>query len=174
MVYEQVFRELPYPVALVDGDLTVRDATPSFAERLGVAVDGLVGARLTVDESREEGADERAGGTGPRRGLAAVGHGRRAEVTIRPVAGHAESLSLVTVEEAADGRLAELLDSLRALKHELNNPLTGALGNINLLLRRGDLDDRARRRLMTAEQEIKKVSLLVMRLSELAPVSGRK
>jgi signal transduction histidine kinase len=69
---------------------------------------------------------------------------------------------------AAEERIDALMLSIRRIRHEINNPLTGALGNINLLLRREDLDEKTRRRLTTAEQEMKKISEIVTRLAELA------
>src|SRR6185436_17996936 len=44
-----------------------------------------------------------------------------------------------------------------------------ALGNINLLLRRDDLEEKMRRRLTVAEREMKKIGQIVIRLAELAP-----
>jgi nitrogen-specific signal transduction histidine kinase len=67
----------------------------------------------------------------------------------------------------ADERIEALMLSIRRIRHEINNPLTGALGNINLLLRRDDLDEKTRRRLTTAEQEMKKISEIVARLADL-------
>lgn len=170
MVYESVFRQLPYPLALVDAELTIRDATAAFAETFGSTVGRLVGTPLEL----EPGNDGLVSAARPFDGVVALEPGLEVAVSLRPVEGHEGALALVTVGTPGDPRMAELVRSLRSLKHEMNNPLTGALGNINLLLRRGDLDERARHRLTTAEQEIKKVSLLVMRLSELAPFSETK
>jgi signal transduction histidine kinase len=87
----------------------------------------------------------------------------------------AQSMAVVHVAEASansSNALAEIQSAIREIRHEINNPLTGALGNINLLLRRDDLDEKTRKRLTTAEQEIKKVSLIVLKLADLAPRGG--
>ena len=48
-------------------------------------------------------------------------------------------------------RLDEVIDLVAHIRHEINNPLTGVLGQAQLLLRE-DLSDRARKRAQTIEQ----------------------
>lgn len=48
-------------------------------------------------------------------------------------------------------RLEEVTDLVARIRHEINNPLTGVLGQAQLLLRE-DLSDRARKRAQTIEQ----------------------
>jgi PAS domain S-box-containing protein len=172
VLYEALFRLLPFGIAVIDHNLVVCDVNDAFATLTGMTRQTLIGAPFVIDF-------DPAGRDGVRRAIldvrdhvthARIAPGRAVTVTIRPFAEEGRALAVATVEEL-DGdsaQLAEIYRSLREIKHEMNNPLTGALGNITLLLRRGDLDDKARRRLATAEQEIKKVSLLVARLSELA------
>ena len=50
-----------------------------------------------------------------------------------------------------EARLAELAELASHVRHEINNPLTGLLGQTQLLLRE-DLSDTARRRVETIEQ----------------------
>jgi signal transduction histidine kinase len=62
-------------------------------------------------------------------------------------AGGGESRRLVAEYEA---RLAEVAELAAHVRHEINNPLTGLLGQAQLLLRE-DLSDTARRRVETIE-----------------------
>lgn len=48
-------------------------------------------------------------------------------------------------------RLEEVADLVARVRHEINNPLTGVLGQAQLLLRE-DLSDRARKRAQTIEE----------------------
>jgi signal transduction histidine kinase len=48
-------------------------------------------------------------------------------------------------------QLDEVIDLVAHIRHEINNPLTGVLGQAQLLLRE-DLSDRARKRAQTIEQ----------------------
>jgi signal transduction histidine kinase len=56
--------------------------------------------------------------------------------------------SLITEQEA---KLAEITDLVAHVRHEINNPLTGVLGQAQLLLRE-ELSETARRRVETIEQ----------------------
>jgi signal transduction histidine kinase len=48
-------------------------------------------------------------------------------------------------------RLNEVAELVAHIRHEINNPLTGVLGQAQLLLRE-DLSDRARKRVQTIEE----------------------
>jgi signal transduction histidine kinase len=171
--YEALFRQLPVAMALVDVELTICDATDAFALRSGASVDALVGTRLSGTGREDEIARAVLEGRGLQLEPASDGGGG---VRVHPVRADDRLLSVVVFDGggAADpDQLRTVFSSIRTIKHEINNPLTGALGNINLLLRRDDLDEKTRRRLTTAEQEIKKVSQLVVRLAELAPSQRR-
>jgi signal transduction histidine kinase len=170
---------MPLPVALVDRDLVVYDASDAYAETAGATLSSLLGARLAVEFA--DGDMERAReavGTGAAFEADAVARGSVAvRVRLEALDGDDRALAFLQPAAEADGessRLVELLGAIRTIKHEINNPLTGALGNINLLLRRTDLDEKTRRRLATAEQEIKKASQIVLRLADLEPSSTPK
>lgn len=172
VLYKILFQQLPIPVAIVDSDLVIRDANAGFAALSGAAPEDILGAKVALEIATEAGGDatRRAIDEGRELLTTAVLGGRRVTLTIRGLGGP-ERLALAAVIESSggDGRVEELQRAIRSIKHEMNNPLTGALGNITLLMRRPDLDEKSRRRLATAAQELKKVSDLVIQLSELAP-----
>jgi len=66
-------------------------------------------------------------------------------------------------------RLSAIVETAVAVNHEVNNPLTAILGNVQLLLlKRNDLDDDLRAKLKTIEAsalKIKEVTQRLMRLS---------
>jgi signal transduction histidine kinase len=160
-------------MALVDFELTIFDATDAFALRRGAAAGSLVGTKLDGLGRTDEIA--RAVQEGRSASFEPDGDGRGG-VRVHPIRLDDRLLALVIPDgggEAGADQLQSVFASIRTIKHEINNPLTGALGNINLLLRRDDLDEKTRRRLTTAEQEIKKVSQLVVKLAEIAPSPRR-
>jgi signal transduction histidine kinase len=63
--------------------------------------------------------------------------------------GHDEGLRALVVE--CEARLTEIADLVAHVRHEINNPLTGVLGQAQLLLRE-ELSQSARRRVETIEQ----------------------
>jgi signal transduction histidine kinase len=166
---------MPLPVALVDRDLLVHDASETYAEIAGAGLPSLLGAPLAVvfaaDDAVERARRAVAEGARFEGWGATVPSGFAVRVRIEALDGEdRRALALISLESERDAtRLAELYAAIRAIKHEINNPLTGALGNITLLLRRADLDEKTRRRLATVEQELKKVNHVVLRLSDLAP-----
>lgn len=173
--YQALFRRLPLAAAVVDENLTVRDANEAYAAMAGGAV---AGARLAVFfEPATTDGDPRDNVRSAIKGCEAFacdGHSgdRHVRIEIAPLTVDGEPLAVVLLVDLGDGgesQLEEIQSAIRTIKHEINNPLTGALGNINLLLRRTDLDEKTRKRLSTAEQEIKKVAQIVQRLADLAP-----
>ncbi len=164
------------PVALVDGDLVVHDASEAYADMSGKDLPSLLGMPLAVVFANgDEGASARAAAAAGERyhcDAASIG-GLPVHLDVDPIEDDEGARALVVLTPAKNGGDTATADDLRAairvIKHEINNPLTGALGNINLLLRRSDLDEKTRRRLATAEREIKKVGQIVVRLAELAP-----
>ena len=64
-----------------------------------------------------------------------------------------------------EGRLTEIADLVAHVRHEINNPLTGVLGQAQLLLR-SELDDVARRRVETIEQLASRIRDTVARLRD--------
>jgi signal transduction histidine kinase len=70
--------------------------------------------------------------------------------------------SLIAEYEA---RLAEIADLVAHVRHEINNPLTGVLGQAQLLLRE-ELSPSARRRVETIEQLATRIRDTVARLRD--------
>ena len=78
-------------------------------------------------------------------------------------------------EAAAGGaRLQEIVDLTARVRHEINNPLTGLIGQAQLLLRE-ELSDTARRRVQTIEQLANRIRDTVASLREIQtpPASAR-
>ena len=63
-----------------------------------------------------------------------------------------------------EARLNEAAELVAHVRHEINNPLTGLIGQAQLLLR-GELSDAARRRVQTIEQLATRIKETVARLS---------
>lgn len=79
--------------------------------------------------------------------------------------------SLLAEQEA---RLTEIADLVAHVRHEINNPLTGVLGQAQLLLRE-ELSESARRRVETIEQLAGRIRDTVAQLREVqrpSPVFG--
>jgi signal transduction histidine kinase len=70
--------------------------------------------------------------------------------------------SLIVQHEA---RLTEIADLVAHVRHEINNPLTGVIGQAQLLLRE-ELSDTARRRVETIEQLAGRIRDTVAQLRE--------
>lgn len=64
-----------------------------------------------------------------------------------------------------EARLTEVADLVARVRHEINNPLTGVLGQAQLLLRE-ELSESARRRVETIEQLARRITDTVARLRE--------
>ena len=192
MIHQTLFKLVPCRVALVNTELVVQDASQACAKFVGAAVEELVGRslleRLTLEAGAAGARDDlrRAIAEGREsQYAAALASGGASEQPFRlrmiPLADGGQRFGLVHIDDQREGQLAaggerleSILDAIRTIKHDINNPLTGALGNINLLLRRDDLDEKTRRRLTVAEQEMKKISQIVVRLSNLAPPQGEQ
>jgi signal transduction histidine kinase len=175
-----LFRLTPCPLLLVDEALTVRSVSMTCEKLFGVEPRTLDGAPFpdqflaSIGESTPRESVARA--LADREEVRfkamlrdAAGGEAPLECRVIPVDDDGSACALVSFAVgAAEERIESLMLSIRRIRHEINNPLTGALGNINLLLRRDDLDEKTRRRLTTAEQEMKKISEIVSRLAELA------
>lgn len=74
----------------------------------------------------------------------------------------AEMNALIAAYEAKMDEVAELITRVR---HEINNPLTGVLGQAQLLLRE-DLTERARKRAETIEEQAVRMRDIVAQLRE--------
>ena len=62
-------------------------------------------------------------------------------------------------------RLDEIADLITRVRHEINNPLTGVLGQAQLLLRE-DLSESARRRVTTIEEQAIRIRDIVAQLRQ--------
>jgi len=82
------------------------------------------------------------------------------------VAGEEERLRAVVAEYEA--RLAEFAELAARARHEINNPLTGLIGQAQLLLRE-ELSDAARRRVQTIEQLANRIRDTVASLRQIQP-----
>ncbi len=81
-----------------------------------------------------------------------------------PQAGQTEQhLRRLLAEQEA--RLTEIADLVAHVRHEINNPLTGVLGQAQLLLRE-ELSESARRRVVTIEQLAGRIRDTVAQLRE--------
>lgn len=77
---------------------------------------------------------------------------------------------LQTVIAEYDARLDEVADLVARVRHEINNPLTGVLGQAQLLLRE-ELNDKARKRAQTIEELAIRLRDIVGQLREVQKVS---
>ena len=82
----------------------------------------------------------------------------------RPSDPAEEQLSRVVGE--CEARLAEYAELAAHVRHEINNPLTGLIGQAQLLLRE-ELSDTARRRVQTIEQLANRIRDTVASLREI-------
>jgi signal transduction histidine kinase len=78
-------------------------------------------------------------------------------------ASSSEELSAVIANYEA--KLDEVADLITRVRHEINNPLTGVLGQAQLLLRE-DLNDRARKRAETIEELAIRIRDIVAQLRQ--------
>ena len=58
---------------------------------------------------------------------------------------------------AAEARVKEIVELAARVRHEINNPLTGIIGQAQLLLRDETLGEEARRRVKTIEELAKRI-----------------
>lgn len=79
-----------------------------------------------------------------------------------------ERLRALSAEHEA--RMDEVADLITRVRHEINNPLTGVLGQAQLLLRE-DLSDRARKRAETIEALAIRIRDIVAQLRQVQKTS---
>ena len=82
-----------------------------------------------------------------------------------------ENIRLVIAEYEA--RLTEIAELAARVRHEINNPLTGLIGQIQLLLRE-DLSEVARRRVEMIEQLATRIRDTVAKLREVQRPNSSK
>jgi len=86
------------------------------------------------------------------------------------------SVKSITTDDAAaekiralvadyEARMDEVADAITRVRHEINNPLTGVLGQAQLLLRE-ELSDKARHRVETIEQLAIRIRDIVAQLRQ--------
>lgn len=76
-----------------------------------------------------------------------------------------ETQRLKTQIEQYENRIDEIADLVSRIRHEINNPLTGILGQAQLLLRE-ELNDKARQRAETIEQLARRLAKTVADLRQ--------
>jgi len=89
-----------------------------------------------------------------------------------PKSADSES-ELKTVTAGYEAKLNEIAEVVARVRHEINNPLTGVLGQAQLLLRE-DLNERARKRAQTIEELAIRLRDIVGQLRKIQrPVDSR-
>jgi len=81
-------------------------------------------------------------------------------------AAHDEEQHLRRAIAEREARLAEFAELAARVRHEINNPLTGLIGQAQLLLRE-ELSESARRRVQTIEQLANRIRDTVASLREI-------
>lgn len=76
-----------------------------------------------------------------------------------------------TGETNSQAKLDEVAELITRVRHEINNPLTGVLGQAQLLLRE-DLSDKARKRVETIEQLAMRIRDIVAQLRQVQKSSN--
>ncbi len=79
-----------------------------------------------------------------------------------------EEVSLRRIIADYERRLTEAADLVAHVRHEINNPLTGIMGQAQLMLRE-ELSDSARRRVVTIEHLAGRIRDTVAELRDLQP-----
>ena len=84
-----------------------------------------------------------------------------------PTATHVDlsSQEVTALVAEYERKLDEVADLITRVRHEINNPLTGVLGQAQLLLRE-DLSDRARKRAQTIEELAARIRDIVAQLRQ--------
>ena len=102
-----------------------------------------------------------------------------ASITLAVVARHGSPLAEENQEQIGErlnkARLDAVMETAVTVNHEINNPLTAALGNVQLLLMKGDeLDPDVRKKLEVVEKsamQIRDVTQRLLRLTEARSVT---
>lgn len=82
------------------------------------------------------------------------------------IASNKDNRSVTEVVADYEAQLDNVADLVARVRHEINNPLAGILGQAQLLLRE-ELDDKARRRAETIEQLATRLRDVVGQLREI-------
>jgi signal transduction histidine kinase len=92
---------------------------------------------------------------------------RAAEISLE---GYDPEEKLRTIVAAYETRLDEVAEMITRVRHEINNPLTGVLGQAQLLLRE-ELSDKARKRVQIIEELAVRLRDIVAQLRQVQKVS---
>ena len=88
------------------------------------------------------------------------------------IANNSDDRSVAEVIAEYEAQLEDVAELVARVRHEINNPLAGILGQAQLLLRE-DLNDKARRRAETIEQLATRLRDVVAQLREIQrPIKG--
>lgn len=88
------------------------------------------------------------------------------------IANDSDARSVAKVVAEYEARLDDVAELVARVRHEINNPLAGILGQAQLLLRE-ELNDKARRRAETIEQLATRLRDVVAQLRQIQrPVKG--
>src|SRR3982751_5413764 len=99
VLYKAIFRRIPVPVALVDRDLVVEDASEAYARLAGAELPSLLGAPLAVVFPNGDvvaGARSAAGGGAGFAGDGSVAGGTVVHVRVEPIDGEARGLAMIS------------------------------------------------------------------------------
>jgi signal transduction histidine kinase len=93
------------------------------------------------------------------------------ETQSEPVTTEAQLRAVIAVHEA---RLDEIAELVARVRHEINNPLTGVLGQAQLLLRE-ELTEKVRKRVQTIEEmaiRLRDITAELREVQKAVPASG--
>ena len=75
--------------------------------------------------------------------------------------------------ERMDDATRAMFDLVREVRHDLNGPLTSALGNVQLMLEDPNIVDReVRESLGDIEADLRRLAVMIRRLTEIRPPDG--
>ena len=189
--YRTLFLDLPIAVFVLDESARIQSLNPAATRLAGRAEADLAGQRLSQlmhpnerDAVERLIAEARAGRTPPRREVRIVqpdGAERVGGFTIAPLEREGGGSMLAVVRDMThEDRLRQNLIQtekmaamgllLSGIAHELNNPLAGARGAIQLAL--ADADPANRELLESALQETDRAATIVQRVREVGRRGG--
>lgn len=65
-----------------------------------------------------------------------------------------------------NGNVADKTSELRDIQHEVNNALTGIVGHAQLMLMRGQIDDKSRERVVKIDELAQRIRLTISKISD--------
>jgi signal transduction histidine kinase len=172
---------IPLGLALLDSSGKILQANPPAALRARRAARDLVGQDFFVTFGLPEGRAAfaeavRAGGPPPKPALDL--DASDAVVRIRSVS-HGGGAGCIAVFEPAhsDARLRRLAEAweaayaiIREVRHEINNPLMGVMGQVELLQARTDLTPPVAHKIASIRHESERIRAMAAKLAEIKRV----